>query len=123
MLDHEKQTQADLERVGRIAVRVVLLVAAVAAVAWLVYALRTVLLLLAFSVIFCYLIAPLVDLAERPLRFRNSAWRMPRALGISIVYLLLIGVVVFALDRVAPLFSDQLSAFWENMPNYAQQLD
>ncbi len=122
-MDHEKQIQADLERVGRIAVRVVLLVAAVAGIAWLLYALRAVLLLLAFSVIFCYLIAPLVDLAERPLRFGNSAWRMPRALAISIVYLLLIGVVVFALDRVAPLFSDQLSAFWENMPNYARQLD
>lgn len=123
MPDHEKQIQADLERVGRIAVRVVLLVAAVAAAVWLLYALRAVLLLLAFSVIFCYLIAPLVDLAERPLRFRNSAWQMPRALAISIVYLLLIGVVVFALDRVVPLFSDQLSAFWENMPDYARQLD
>ncbi len=123
MPEHEKQIQADLERVGRIAVRVVLLVAAVAAAVWLLYALRAVLLLLAFSVIFCYLIAPLVDLAERPLRFRNSAWQMPRALAISIVYLLLIGVVVFALDRVVPLFSDQLSAFWENMPDYARQLD
>ncbi|MEP7336518.1 MAG: AI-2E family transporter [Acidobacteriota bacterium] len=123
MPDHEKQIQADLERVGRIALRVVLLVVALAVIAWLLYALRAVLLLLAFSIIFCYLIAPLVDLVERPLRFKNSGWQMPRALAISIVYLLLIGLIVLAMDQVVPLLSEQLSTFWDNMPGYARQLD
>lgn len=100
-----------------------MLVVALAIIVWLLYALRAVLLLLAFSVIFCYLIAPLVDLVERPLRFRNSGWRMPRALAISIVYLLLIGVIVLAMDWVVPLLSEQISTFWENMPGYARQLD
>jgi predicted PurR-regulated permease PerM len=123
MPDHEKQIQADLERVGRIALRVVLLIVALAVIAWLLYALRAVLLLLAFSVIFCYLLAPLVDLVERPLRFKNSGWRMPRALAISIVYLLLIGLIVLAMDWVVPLLSEQISTFWDNMPGYARQLD
>src|SRR5436190_9454250 len=48
---------------------------------------------------------------------------MPRALAISIVYLLLIGLVALALDRVVPLLSEQLSTFWDNMPGYARQLD
>jgi predicted PurR-regulated permease PerM len=101
----------------------VLIVATSIIAAWLLYALRAVFLLLAFTVIFCYLIAPLVDLVERSLRFKNSEWRMPRAVAISVVYLALIGAVALTLDYFAPLFSDQFSAFWENLPTYARQFD
>lgn len=111
----------DLDRVRRIVVTVVLFVAASVIIAWLLYALRAVLLLLTFTVIFCYLIAPLVDLLERRVRF--GSWSMPRTVAISIVYLLLIGVIVLAMDWIVPLLSEQLSAFWDNMPNYARQLD
>jgi len=44
-------------------------------------------------------------------------------MAIIIVYLLTAGAVVLALEKVGPLLSDQLSAFFENMPNYAKKLD
>jgi len=90
---------------------------------WLLYALRAVLLLLAFAVIFSYLIAPLVDLVERLLRFGRPERQPPRALAVSLVYLVLIAVVAFAVDQFLPLLSEQLSAFWGNIPVYARQFD
>lgn len=102
---------------------VVLLVAVSVVAAWLLYALRMVLLLLTFTVMFCYLIAPLVDFIERPLRFSNPTRKLPRSLAIAIVYLLLLVGIVFAADKIAPRLSDQLAAFSENVPAYAQQLD
>lgn len=107
----------------RIVLTVVLFVAISIIAAWLLYALRMVLLLLAFTVIFCYLIAPLVDFFERPLRFSNPDWKLPRSLAISIVYLLLIGGIVLAVDKIAPRLSEQIVAFSDNVPDYARQLD
>ena len=100
-----------------------LLVAAAAALIWLLFALRMILLLLAFTAIFCYLIAPLVDFFEFSIRVGRFVLRVPHTLAIIIVYLLMAGAVTFTLEKVGPLLSDQLSAFFENMPNYAKQLD
>src|SRR5690242_2817566 len=110
-------------QVRRTVLTVVFVVLACFIALWLLYALRAVLLLLAFAVIFSYLIAPLVDLVERSLRFGRAGRQPSRALAISIVYLLLIGAVAFAMDHFLPLLSEQLSAFWENVPNYARQFD
>jgi len=99
---------------------VILLVAASVLLAWLLYVLRAVLLLLTFPAIFCYLIAPMVDFVERLGTVRP---RMPRILAVTTVYLLLIGVIAFALDYAAPRLSEQLSSFWDNMPSYVRQLD
>jgi len=54
----------DPARIRRIVTQALLVVAAAAAVVWLLYALRMILLLLAFTAIFCYLIAPIVDFFE-----------------------------------------------------------
>lgn len=123
MLEHDILVPNHPQQSRRTVLTAVLIVAASIIAAWLLYALRAVFLMLAFTIIFCYLIAPLVDLVERSLRFRNSEWRMPRSVAISAVYLMLIGAITVALDYFVPLFSDQFSAFWENLPNYARQFD
>lgn len=120
---HNNPSPPDLARVRKIVLTVVLLVAASAVIGWLLYALRLVVLLLAFTAIFCYLVAPLVDFVERPFRTSNSKLHLPRPLAITIVYLLLTAGIVFAADMVAPLLSDQIGAFWDNAPAYARQLD
>jgi predicted PurR-regulated permease PerM len=114
---------SDPARVRRIVTQVILLVAAAAAIFWVVYELRMILLLLAFTAIFCYLIAPLVDFFEFSIRVGRLRLRVPHTMAIIIVYLLMAGAVVLALEKVGPLLSDQLSAFFENMPNYAKKLD
>src|SRR5262245_46679052 len=114
---------SDPARVRRIVTQVILLVAASAAVVWTVYELRMILVLLAFTAIFCYLIAPLVDFFEFSIRVGRFVLRVPHTMAIIIVYLLMAGALAFTLEKVGPLLSDQLSAFFENMPNYAKQLD
>ncbi|MCI0393011.1 MAG: AI-2E family transporter [Acidobacteria bacterium] len=115
--------RADPALVRRIVLQIVLLVASAAAIAWLLYTLRAVLLLLAFTIIFCYLVAPLVEFVEGPLRLGSQEFRVPHTLAIVIVYLLLLGGILFALERVVPLLSEQLTALFENFPVYARQLD
>jgi predicted PurR-regulated permease PerM len=113
----------DIARIRRIVTQAVLLVAAAAALIWLVYELRMILLLLAFTAIFCYLIAPLVDFFEFSIRVGRFVLRVPHTMAIIIVYLLMAGALAFTLEKVGPLLSDQLSSFFENMPNYAKKLD
>ncbi len=120
---HPDSPNPDPARVRRIVLQIISLVIATIAIAWLLYALRAILLLLAFTAIFCYLIAPLVDFIEGSLRIGRFRLRVPHSVAIIIVYLLLGGGIALALDRVGPLLSEQLSAFTENMPNYARQLD
>jgi len=113
----------DPNRVRRVVTQVILLVAAAVIVIWLLFALRMILLLLAFTAIFCYLIAPLVDFFEFSIKIGRVVLRVPHTVAIFIVYLLLGGAVALALEKVAPLLSDQLNAFFENIPNYAKQLE
>jgi len=123
MQDQTTTSQPGLARVRRIVLTVILLVAVSSVIAWLLYTLRVVILMLVFTVLFCYLIAPMVDFLGRPLRFGSASFRLPRTLAILIVYLLLAVCIALAADSVAPLLSDQISAFWENAPAYARQLD
>ncbi|HKX32190.1 MAG TPA: AI-2E family transporter [Blastocatellia bacterium] len=114
--------QIDDARVRRTVLQIILLVTLAVTIGWALYMLRVVLLLLAFTVIFCYLIAPIVDFINRPIRL-GRAWRIPRALAILIVYLLLAVGIAFALERLVPLLSEQLTALFENFPRYATQID
>ncbi len=110
---------APSDRPRQIAAQVLLLALAAAAALWLLYALRAVLLLLAFTIIFCYLLAPLVDFFEAP----GGRLRMPRVVAVLLVYLLLGALTAAALDQVAPRIADQFGAFIENAPQYARNLD
>jgi predicted PurR-regulated permease PerM len=109
-------------RARRIILQSIGLVAVSLLLVWLLYALRAVLLLLAFTIIFCYLIAPLVDFVERPLRVGGRTWRLPRAVAITLVYLLLAALLVLLFDQLIPLLSEQLSALVDNTPVYVRQL-
>ncbi|MBI1763402.1 MAG: AI-2E family transporter [Acidobacteria bacterium] len=107
----------------RSVLQILLLVLAAVLVLWLLYALRKIILLLIFTVLFCYLIAPLVNVLVGPRRFGPIVWRVPRAMAIFAVYVLLFYGAVQAIDWLAPLLSDQLGALAENAPAYLKQLD
>ena len=80
--------------------RVILMLLAVVATMWILYALRGVILLVVLAIFFAYLLAPLVEYACRPFTVRGRAHAMPRALAIGVVYLLLLGALVLAGARV-----------------------
>src|SRR5262245_60836879 len=77
----------------------------------LLYHLRTVLLLLVFSIVFAYLIFPLVQLAERGLPVARR-----RPLAIASVYLVLVAVLSTLAGLVGPRLGRELAALAEKVP-------
>jgi predicted PurR-regulated permease PerM len=104
-------------------VRVIFLLAGLFIACWLVYEIRTLLLLLIVSIFFCYLIAPIVHLLEQPVYVANYEIRLPRAVAIAIVYLM-IGVVVFGgIQLLWPALSQQVTDLAKNLPGYAKSAE
>src|SRR5213594_4728705 len=90
----------------RAVLRILLLLLVVAALLWVVYRLTTVILLVVLSIFFAYLVAPLVDLVQRPIRFGSRERAMPRGLAIAIVYVALF----FGIGATIYLLAPQLAA-------------
>lgn len=102
----------------RVIVRVFLTIAGVIVGVWLLYQLSTVLLLLIISIFFCYLIAPLVRLAEQPVYFGRRELKLPRGLAILIVYIVIGLVFMLAAQLLSPLISEQMGLVKEDWPKY-----
>ncbi len=83
----------------------------------LVYLLRTVLLVLAFSVVFAYLIFPLVQLVERGL---PRSTRRPLAIGV--VYLVLVAALSTLVALVGPPLGRELAALGQKFPEMSEQI-
>jgi predicted PurR-regulated permease PerM len=102
----------------RALLRVILLLLAVAATMWILYALRGVILLVVLAIFFAYLLAPLVEFACRPFTVRGRAHVMPRALAIGLVYLVLLGTLVLAATLLLPQVGTQITQFTREAPSY-----
>src|SRR6185436_15806831 len=102
----------------RVVLRLVLLLLAVAVGLWLLYALQAVILLLVLSMLFAYLISPLVELLCRPVTWRRRVWAIPRPLAIAMVYLALFASVGIASYVLLPLLGAQVTEFGRQVPNY-----
>jgi predicted PurR-regulated permease PerM len=79
----------------------------------LAYAVRGVILLVAFSVFFAYLLFPLVRLAERWLTRR-------RALAITVVYLVVLAVLGGAGAAVGPRLTTEVEALAQKLPDMSK---
>lgn len=97
--------------------RVVWTVLVVVGALALLYLLRTVLLVLAFAVVFAYLIFPLVKLAERGL---PRSGRRPLAIGT--VYLVLVAGLSTLVALVGPRLGRELAALGEKFPEISAQI-
>ena len=91
---------------------------AVAAGLWLLFALQGVVLLLLLSMLFAYLIAPLVEFLCRPVAWGQRPWSIPRPLAIAIVYLALFASVGVASYVLLPLLGAQVTEFGRQVPSY-----
>ena len=107
---------------SRAALRIVLFAAGLGALLWLIYALSTVILLVVFSVLFAYLIAPLVKLTRRALAFGRGR-RLPAVAGITIVYVVIFAGVGAGLTWLVPHVTEQASEFGKAAPAYVQSLN
>lgn len=104
-------------------VRVIFLLAGLFIASWLLYEIRTLLLLLIVSIFFCYLIAPIVHLLEQPVYVARYELRLPHNVAILLVYLL-IGVVLFVgVQLIWPPLSQQVADLAKNLPGYTKSAE
>jgi predicted PurR-regulated permease PerM len=114
----------------RVILRIIVILLAVGAVLWVIYKLTTVLLLVILSVFFAYLVAPLVDLVQRPIRIGGRKRVLSRGPAIGIVYLVLflgIGLAIyFLLPQLAaqfPQFKEQATAYYKTITSASDRLN
>jgi predicted PurR-regulated permease PerM len=74
---------------------------------WLV---RDIVIIVIFSMIFASAIDPLVDWLQR--------FKIPRALGVLVIYLLIIGIVAGVITLLVPPIAEQISALAQQLPEY-----
>jgi predicted PurR-regulated permease PerM len=100
----------------------VTLVAVAVAGVWILYRLERVAVLLVLTTFFAYLIAPLVRLAEQPMRFAGSERRLPRGLAIAVTYVFLAGAGWTAGWILLPTVTRQVGEVVAQAPAYAESL-
>ncbi len=83
-------------------------------VLWLLYFLRGVLVLLFLALILMAALNPLVDRLEK--------WRLPRALAIALIYLLIFAVIGLAVWGVIPPLVNQTQNLASRFPSYLESL-
>ena len=107
-------------------VRIVLITLLILYVAGLVTSLLTSLVHLIFlmvlSILFAYLIEPLVKLVQRPFESGEQRKYMPKSLAIGLAYLIVFSVLGIGIAGIAPLVVEQGKEFAENLPSYASTL-
>jgi predicted PurR-regulated permease PerM len=77
-----------------------------------------VILLLLLSLLFAYLIAPLVEFLCRPVTWGRRPWTIPRPLAIAIVFLTLFATVGVVSYVLLPLLGAQVTDFGRQVPSY-----
>ena len=102
--------------------RLLVIIAGTALGVWVMYELAAVILVLIFAVLFAYVVAPLVQLAERPIRIATRRWRLPRGVAIVLIYLLMAGILSIGGALLLPSASEQVDDMIASAPAYAQSV-
>lgn len=108
-------------------VRIVLITLLILYVAGLVTSLLSSLVhlifLLVLSILFAYLIEPLVKLVQRPFENGSRSKYMPKSLAIALAYLIVFSVLGIGIALIAPLAVEQGKEFATNLPGYVTTLE
>jgi predicted PurR-regulated permease PerM len=89
---------------------------------WVLYTLASVVLVLALAALFAYVVAPLVHVAQQPVRIAGRRRHLPRGLAIAIVYLVLAGSVWLGAALLLPSAGEQAHEMITRTPSYAQSV-
>jgi predicted PurR-regulated permease PerM len=112
-----RETLADWVQT-RAVLRIVFILLAVIAFLWIVYKLTPVLLLVVLSVFFAYLVAPLVDVVQQPVRIGGRDRALPRGLAIAVVYVVVFTGIGLAIYFLLPRFGAQFPVFKQQADTY-----
>jgi predicted PurR-regulated permease PerM len=102
--------------------QVLLIVVGAAVSVWALHRLAAVALVLILAALFAYVIAPLVQLAERPIRIAGRPRRVSRAAAIAVVYVLLAGSASAGAALLWPSATAQVDEITARAPAYAQSI-
>ncbi len=107
-------------------VRIVLITLLILYVAGLVTSLLSSLIhlifLLVLSILFAYLMEPLIKLVRRPFESVNKGAYLSRSVSIALAYLILFSVLGVGIALIAPLAAEQGKEFAAKLPSYATTL-
>ena len=106
----------------RVVLQILLIIAGIALGFWALHRLSSVVLALMLAALFAYVIAPLVDLARRPIRIAGRRRRLSRGPAIALVYLLMAGSVSGAAALLLPSATEQVNEVIARAPAYAQSI-
>ena len=106
----------------RVVLQVLLIIVGVAGGLWALHRLASVVLVLILSALFAYVIAPLVQLAERPIRIAGRPRRLSRGAAIALVYLLIAGSVSAGAALLLPSATQQVDDMIARAPTYGQSI-
>jgi predicted PurR-regulated permease PerM len=104
----------------RLVLQVLLIIVGVALGLWALYKLASVVLVLILAALFAYVIAPLVHLAERPIRIAGRPRGLSRGTAIALVYVLIAGSVSGGAALLLPSATEQVDDIIARAPTYAQ---
>ncbi|MBI3650235.1 MAG: AI-2E family transporter [Acidobacteria bacterium] len=99
-------------------VRVIAIIIGLLIAIWLLYKIRTLLLLLLIAVFFSYLLAPIVSLFESPIYIRGREVKLPRWAAILAVYVVVGSVLFIAMQIFLPMLWEQVTQLTTNLPTY-----
>lgn len=98
--------------------RVIVIVLTVLVTLWIIVKLTGVILLLILSILFAYLVAPLVEFISRPVHISGRKLAIPRAIAIAISYLIIVAAIVVGIFVLVPRLGSQFPEFAQQARNY-----
>jgi len=106
----------------RVVLQILLIIAGIALGLWALHRLSSIVLVLILAASFAYVIAPLVELAQRPIRLAGRRRRLSRGAAIAVVYVLIAGSVSGAVALLLPSATEQVNEVIVQAPAYAQSI-
>ena len=106
----------------RAILRVIFIILVVIGILWVLLKLTTIILLVVLSIFFAYLVAPMVQVIERPIQIFGRRIVLPRAGAIGVAYLLILAGILVIIYFIVPQLVNQLPQFSEQAQSYSKTL-
>ena len=102
----------------RTSVQILLAICVIAGALWILHRVESVLLVLALSVLFAHLVAPVVAFFRRPVSLFHAPRAMPATVAILAAYLAIFGTLAAAGTLILPVLTAQFTDFRAELPGY-----
>lgn len=113
----------------RTVLRIIIVLLSVLVVLWVISKLTGIILLLVLSIFFAYLVSPLVEIIRQPRTIGDKTIAVPKAVAITLAYLLILAAILLAIFVIVPSlstqfpeFAAQAQAYWKSLGDRMQEL-